>query len=100
MINRAGKIGGEGRRAHTARHISEMSPAVDPSCATSRSVKELRKKSRRGIVRSDPGVEECRQGLRVDALSGGAVVQAVARGLGDRRSLMTDIMNMITPTTA
>jgi hypothetical protein len=45
-------------------------------------------------------VEEFRQGLRVDALAGGAVVQAVARGLGDRRSLMIDTMNMITPTTA
>ena len=38
MINRAEKIGGEGRRAHTARHTSKMSTLFDPSCATSTAV--------------------------------------------------------------
>ena len=44
--------------------------------------------------------EECRQSLRELALDGGAVVQAVVRELGDRRDLMTDTMNMITPIAA
>ena len=61
MISRAGKIGEEGRWAHTARHTSEMSAIVDPSYVTSRSAKVLRRKSRRAIVRSDLGVVRKRE---------------------------------------
>ena len=45
MISRAGKIGEEGRWAHTARHTSEMSAIVDPSYVTSRPVRKLRTES-------------------------------------------------------
>ena len=64
MINRDGKIGGEGRWAHTARHDSEMSAVVDRPCMTSRWAKELRRKSRTAIVRSDLWVVRKRGGGR------------------------------------